>query len=205
MRFKSRSFILTILAFCFIASPAIIAAPPKQQAFGPIQFGDSVEESQKALMKIAEAANRRQAEITASDVMKQFVTATSKYPPKLTSKYNKVVVDLKCAPSPAVASLDVVSRDKPEGSYATEVKDAWEVFRDIANAKFGKPIESAPFPPPDIASTGITTATTDKWTIGTLEIRVGVRTTKIGANDRKFQAVLTATDTSWDTANKAQK
>jgi hypothetical protein len=177
---------LSLFATAWAAEPA---AP--RQAFGPILFGDDATAAQKHQEEFLAVLDRRKADrLNATDVVSNFVTKGTKYPPKLTPKYAKTFFDLYVGEAP-VKMIDVTT-DQFEFSAVPTVKPDWEVLRDIASSKFGIPTKSAPYPQPSDLVKG--PYITDTWTVGTLKIEIIFAT--VTDTPPKFFVVLRATDTA---------
>jgi hypothetical protein len=131
---------LSLVVLVSMALPCF-AGSPGPQAFGPMKFGMSREEADKALEKITEVSMRRMPPgDTVSSVRKDFVINGTKYPAKVTSR-NKLPLSVSFRNDLETKNLAavMVHKDVPDAAKYEEVKEAWEVLRDIAQSKFGAP------------------------------------------------------------------
>lgn len=175
-----------LLSLVLSASAQVPASPAKRQAFGPIQFGDTLPEAQEHLKLLIDGMNqRKQMTPTVNDALRDFIVPGSKYPPKLAPRYAKTVVSVNMGSKYPLSSIEVKSEQVADEA---KIKADWETLRDIANSKFGIPAKTTPFGSAKADARHF--AETDIWKFNGLEIRLGIET----IIPPKSAAVLIASD-----------
>jgi hypothetical protein len=181
---------------------ALQAAEKKRVAFKDVCFGVTQEENDIAFKTLVSNLNSRSAKdkkpMTASDIMKYFITSKSKLSPKLASKHSKILATINTSGGDRIGTVAAMGQQRPAEAYATEVKDAWEVFRDIANSKFGFPKMLAPFPSAESFTEIHQKVVTDSWHFEGLEIQLQVASIQ----KRIFWTELVAIDPLIEAQNK---
>lgn len=167
----------------------------KHQAYGILQFGDTTAEARAHFEKIIAGLNattKRQS--TTADVEHHFITNGSKVPPHLSSKFSKVTVALVITEEPTLSAIRLQTNNIVPANYNTEARDAWEVLRDICNAKFGQPTSTVPsMPAAETFTQG--SVPTDTWQQDTVKVTLSIRAVGKDAQ-RHYSVVLDAQDTS---------
>ena len=180
---------LLILLLCPIISA--FAEPPKQMAYGPINFGDSLEVANAELKKYTEDMNRRHQPSDGKDVVHRFIFSGTKNPPKLSPKYSKTIVLLGLSKFP-VTTVNVLTSRTPAVEYATTVKRDWEVLQDIAVSKFGPQKTNLGFPPEPAAGTKAQKIVTDVWDYDNLDIRLTIDSLRHSDGQLTYAVILSA-------------
>lgn len=180
------------LALILTLSISAFAETPKM-AFGSINFGDTEEVTMAKLKtQVAELNRRHISKPTAKDLVPDFVTHGTKYPPKLASSYSKTVASVSYGTSP-VSTIEAMSDGNSATDYEGVVKQTWEVFRDIADSKFGMAKQNAPFPTKaelDAVAPKSNEIVTCVWEYSGLQIRLSVKSFGLG----HYYARLSATN-----------
>jgi hypothetical protein len=173
---------------------ALQAAEKKRVAFKDICFGVTQEENDIAIKTLVSNLNSRSAKdrkpMTARDVMQYFITSKTRVSPKLASKHSKIEVGISPLGGERIETVAARGPQRQAEAYATDIKDSWEVFRDIANSKFGAPTVLTPFPSAESFTEIHQKVVTDSWHFEGLEIQLQVASIQ----KRIFWTELVATD-----------
>jgi hypothetical protein len=163
-------------------------------------FGESTLVLQQQLLTLAPD--------NAAEVWKRFVTDRSKFPPKLADKYSTISCVLVTYPDDnGVWKISVQGNGRILGRQAppfnvpgglNDVRITWQVFRDICESKFDKPIISQNFPIPASLSGSANVIPTDIWDFDGIEVSLS-----ISRDANRFIAAIDAIDVLRQATNEA--
>lgn len=174
--------------------------PPKRPAYGRLEFGERSDEATKIFFKEIGADREKlqdrqgvERNATAEILMKKLMgPSAAVFPPKLSDKFKKVHYTCMLRGSPFLYSLEISAVPaNQQTSTPEESRLAWDVFYDIACAKFGAPVHKADFTL-DVKESYLVT---DEWKVnGGSLLQLVVR------NDK--YVLFLVTDPEWEAYSK---
>lgn len=172
-----------------------LAASSRHEAFGPLHFGMTAPVANAAMGQLEQSARLKRKDIDAADVRSHFVVSGTKTAPKVTTKDAAVgTVQVTFRAEPVVTEVEAMSTARPTIAEGATARAAWEVFQDIADAKFTRVGKKGEYPAPETFNETTKEVVTDTWESEGIRIELIERCMPDRANTQMSWVVLKATE-----------